>query len=144
MTRHVTVVPASTKAGRETIRRLLVDDSKPTVRGIYRDPAKAPIEFTSHPNFEVATGDVGTPGKLDFAGTDAVFYIPPPTYDDGTPQAVWAERSAGNVKNALQGSPNVKRLLLFSAIGANHDKGVVSDPTLTLLVRPSPSLGLDG
>lgn len=144
MTRHVTVVPASTKAGCETIRRLLVDDSKPTVRGIYRDPAKAPTEFTSHPNFEVATGDVGTPGKLDFAGTDAVFYIPPPTYDDGTPQDVWAERSAGNVKNALQGSPNVKRLLLFSAIGANHDKGVVSDPTLTLLVRPSPSLGLDG
>ncbi|UZP38222.1 hypothetical protein NXS19_006038 [Fusarium pseudograminearum] len=43
---------------------------KPSVRGIYRDTAKAPFEYTSNPNFEAVKGDVETGIGLDFTGSD--------------------------------------------------------------------------
>ncbi|KAH6854694.1 hypothetical protein B0I37DRAFT_37670 [Chaetomium sp. MPI-CAGE-AT-0009] len=120
---RIAVVPASTKAGRETIRQLLEAESKPFVRGIYRDPSKAPSDFAENPNFEAVKGDVGTGAGLDFSSADAVFYVPPPTYD-GTDQGEWATRSAENVKKAIHDAASVKRLLLFSALGAQHDHGI--------------------
>ncbi|KXX73869.1 NAD(P)H azoreductase [Madurella mycetomatis] len=120
---HITVVPASTKAGRETIRALLQSENKPTVRGVYRDTSKAPSEFLNHPHFEAVSGDVGAGTGLDFRNSDAVFYIPPPTYD-GTDQGEWATRTATNIKHALQDAPGVKRLLLFSAVGAQYDHSI--------------------
>lgn len=124
MPTHITVVPASTQAGRETIRVLLQSENKPSVRGIYRDPSKAPAEFLENTNFEAVKGDVGTGAGLDFQGSDAVFYIPPPTYD-GTDQSEWATQTATSVKNAIQGTPSVKRLLLFSSVGSQYDHSIV-------------------
>lgn len=125
MAPHITVVPASTKAGRETIRVLLSSETKPLVRGIYRDPSKAPAEFAQDSNFEAVRGDVGAGGAgLDFGRSEAVFYIPPPIYD-GTDSGEFAARAGNNIRTALQASPSVKRLLLFSAIGAQNGHGIV-------------------
>jgi uncharacterized protein YbjT (DUF2867 family) len=125
MSKHVTVVPASTKAGKATIQALLNTESPPLIRGIYRDLAKAPAEFTKHPNFEATTGDVSAGSGLDFTGSDAVFYVPPPTYD-GADVGEFATRAANNVKEALQASPSVQKLLLFSSMGAQYSHSIVS------------------
>ncbi|KAL0931239.1 NmrA family protein [Colletotrichum truncatum] len=125
MTYTITVVPASTQAGRETIRVLLEDESQPLIRAFYRDLSKAPIDFTNHPNFTGIQGDVSTSPDLDFGGSDAVLYIPPPPYYSGeTDTAEFATAAANNVKVALDRAPSVKRLLLFSSIGAEHDHGI--------------------
>ncbi|KAF5667618.1 hypothetical protein FHETE_5676 [Fusarium heterosporum] len=145
---HITVLPASTKAGRETIRVLLESEAKPSIRAVYRDPSKAPAEFVQKSNFEAVKGDVGNGSSLDFTGSDAVFYIPPPTFD-GTDQAEWATRSATNVKKALKDA-GVKRLLILSAIGSQNSSGIgvlrlnhISDEMLkdsvpeVAIIRPS-------
>ncbi|KAM0235993.1 hypothetical protein ACHAPO_005215 [Fusarium lateritium] len=145
MPQHITVLPASTKAGRETIRVLLASDSKTSVRGVYRDPSKAPPEFTKNSNFEAVKGDVGDGNSLDFTGSNAVFYIPPPTYD-GTNQGEWATRAATNVKKALKDA-NVNRLVILSAIGAHNSSGIVglkdvasnvANSLLASTAKPSP------
>ncbi|KAH7010088.1 hypothetical protein EDB80DRAFT_839261 [Ilyonectria destructans] len=120
---HITVVPASTKAGKETIAALLSSPTKPVIRGIYRDLSKAPAEFTAHSNFEATTGDVSAGTGLDFTGSDAVFYVPPPTYD-GADLGEFATKAANNVKKALQDAATVKKLLLFSSMGAQYDHGI--------------------
>ncbi|KAM5344642.1 hypothetical protein ACJ41O_013177 [Fusarium nematophilum] len=123
MPSHITVVPASTQAGKETIRALLASEAKPFVRAIYRDPSKAPAEFTKQPNFEAAGGDVGAGTGLDFSNSEAVLYVPPPTYD-GTDHGQFATEAAHNIKNALKEAPSVKRLVLHSAVGAQHNYGI--------------------
>ncbi|KAH7123477.1 hypothetical protein B0J13DRAFT_511863 [Dactylonectria estremocensis] len=148
MSPHITVLPASTKAGKATISELLSSPSKPFVRAIYRDASKAPAEFVSHPNFEAVTGDVSVGSSLNFIGSDAVFYIPPPTFD-GTDSGVFATHAANNVKKALQDATSVKKLLLFSSTGSQHDHGIgvlrinyISDTILkdavaqVLIIRP--------
>ncbi|KAF5975366.1 hypothetical protein FBULB1_7384 [Fusarium bulbicola] len=122
MSRHITVIPASTKAGRETIRVLLESESKPTIRAVYRDTSKAPPEFLKHSNFEAIKGDIGDGDSLNFTGSITVFYIPPPTYD-GTDTGDWATRAGTNVKKALQ-KANIQRLLILSAIGAQNSSGI--------------------
>ncbi|KAM7196769.1 hypothetical protein V8F20_006962 [Naviculisporaceae sp. PSN 640] len=120
----VTVLPASTNAGKETIRTLLASSPNTKINALYRNPSKAPAEFLSHPNFSAHKGDVADVSTLDFSSSDVVFYIPPPTYD-GTDTAEWGVLSAGNVKTALQNAGgSVKRLVLFSAIGAQHDHSI--------------------
>ncbi|KAM0352923.1 hypothetical protein ACHAPU_001807 [Fusarium lateritium] len=119
---NITVLPASTKAGRETIRILLESETKPYIRAVYRDPTKAPAEFVQKSNFEAVKGDVGNGSSLDFIGSDAVFYIPPPILD-GTDQAEWATRSAINVKKGLKDA-GIKRLLILSAIGSQNSSGI--------------------
>ncbi|KAM0426488.1 hypothetical protein ACHAPT_008179 [Fusarium lateritium] len=123
MTLRITVLPASTKAGKETIHALLKSESQPFIHGIYRDPSKAPAEFVNHERFEATQGDVRAGTGLDFSASDAVLYVPPPTYD-GTDQGEFAVQTATNVKEALGKSPNVKRLLLFSTMGSQHDHGI--------------------
>ena len=125
MALRITVIPASTQAGKETVRTLLADDRKPFVNAIYRDVSKVPTEFVNHPHFIAVKGDVTKDSGLDFSDSDAVFYIPPPTYD-GTDSAEFATTNANNIKAALKRAPSVKRLLVFSAIGAQYDKGIVS------------------
>ena len=124
---HITVLPASTVAGKATIRLLLASEETPVVRGIYRDPKRAPPEFTQHPRFEATQGDVGAEDDLDFTGSNAVFYIPPPTYD-GRETAVFAAQAATNVRNAIQRA-GITRLVLHSALSAQHDHGIVSRGT---------------
>lgn len=123
MPAHITVVPASTVAGKATVRLLLASEETPVVRGIYRDPGKAPPEFTQNPRFQAAQGDVGAEDNLDFTGSDAVFYIPPPTYD-GSETAVFASRAATNVWSAITRA-DIKRLVLHSALSAQNDHGIV-------------------
>ncbi|KAF5516018.1 hypothetical protein CGCS363_v001703 [Colletotrichum siamense] len=124
MTYTITVVPASTQAGRETIRAILNDGSNPIVRGIYRDPTKALPEFTASPNFTAAQGDVSA-SPLDFTGSDAVFYIPPPPFHFGDVDLVeFATNAASNIKDAIEKAGSVKRLLVFSAVGAENDHGI--------------------
>lgn len=128
MASYIAVIPASTASGRETIRALLASDSKPFVRGFYRDPAKAPSEFAQHPNFEVATGDVMKGTGLDFTDSHAVLYIPPPPLD-GTDVGEFAVKAATNVENAIKKAPSVKKLVLHSAVGAHHDSDIVRMPS---------------
>lgn len=125
MTYRITVVPASTRAGKETIQALLEEPSKPSVHGIYRDLSKVPSEFKESPNFTATQGDVSDGNGLDFTSSDAVFYIPPPTYDENTTQADHATKTAKNIKKALQDASSVKKLLLFSSIGAQYDRQIV-------------------
>ncbi|CAH0045099.1 unnamed protein product [Clonostachys solani] len=122
MSLHITVFPASTQSGKEAIRALLESDSKSTVKAIYRNPAKAPVEFKEHPNFEATQGDVATGEGLDFSSSQAILYIPPVTYD-GTDQGQFATQTAQNVKEAIQRAPSLKKLILHSAMGAQHDHG---------------------
>ena len=124
MSFRITVIPASTQAGKETIRALLEDKRQPSVQAVYRNSSKAPSEFISHPKFTALQGDVSGDSKFDFSESDAVFYIPPPTYN-GTGTAEFATRAATKVKAALQAASNVKRLLIFSAIGAQHEENIV-------------------
>ncbi|KAF4969092.1 hypothetical protein FSARC_3615 [Fusarium sarcochroum] len=122
MSSHITIIPASTKAGKETIRVLLASPEKPLVRGVYRDTSKAPAEYTEHPNFEAVKGDVANGDSLNFNGTEAVLYVPPPTYEK-IDQADWAKQAANNVKNALQ-SAGVKKLVVLSGLGSQYDHGI--------------------
>ncbi|KAJ4258830.1 hypothetical protein NW762_007917 [Fusarium torreyae] len=124
MSPHITIIPASTKAGKETIRHLLASPEKPSVRAVYRDTSKAPAEYAEHPNFESVKGDVADRDSLDFSDTDAVLYVPPPTYDQ-IDQADWAKQAATNVKSVLQAA-DVKKLVVLSGLGSQYDHGIVS------------------
>ncbi|KAI8272514.1 hypothetical protein K4K56_002338 [Colletotrichum sp. SAR 10_98] len=120
MPSRISVLPASTQVGKQTIRFLLQSEQKPLIRGFYRDIAKAPAEFTSFPNFQAVQGDIATGKGLDFTDSDAVLYIPPPTWD-GTDQAEFAHKTANFVANALKKSRSIKRLVIQSALGAQHE-----------------------
>ncbi|KAF5983702.1 isoflavone reductase P3 [Fusarium coicis] len=113
---------ASTKVGKETIRLLLASPASFTIRGIYRDASKAPDEYTSHPNFSSVKGDVASEESLDFSNSDAVLYVPPPTYEN-IDQSEWAKQTANNVKGALKKS-GVKRLVVLSGLGSQNDHGI--------------------
>lgn len=139
----LTVLPASTQSGRETIRSLLSRDNPPTIRAVYRDISKAPAEFTSNPNFEAVQGDVNDSSTLEFGSSEAVFYIPPPTYD-GQNTSEFATKTANTVKSALEKATSVKRLVLFSAMGAQHDSNIgilsLNHITETILCEAAPEV----
>ncbi|KAF5023104.1 hypothetical protein F66182_4861 [Fusarium sp. NRRL 66182] len=122
MPSHITIVPASTKIGRQTIQTLLASPENPSIRGIYRDTLKAPDAYTGNTNFEAVKGDIATGDGLDFNGSDAVLYVPPPTYEN-VDQADWAKQAATNVKTALHRA-GVKRLVILSGLGSQHDHGI--------------------
>lgn len=122
---HITVVPASPKTGQAAIRALLADPASPTVKGVYRNLAKVPAEFTSNARFEAVQGDVEDASSLDFAGSDAVFTITPPIYDEQDIVA-HARNVSENVKAAVQRAGSVTRLVLLSSAGAQYDTGTVS------------------
>ncbi|KAF5694224.1 hypothetical protein FDENT_1529 [Fusarium denticulatum] len=115
-------VYSSTKVGKETIRILLAYSANLTICGIYRDTSKAPDEYTSHPNFSSVKGDVASEESLDFSNSDAVLYVPPPTYEN-IDQSEWAKQTANNVKGALKKS-GVKRLVVLSGLGSQNDRGI--------------------
>jgi uncharacterized protein YbjT (DUF2867 family) len=124
---QITVVPASPRTGQAAIRALLADASNPTVKGYYRDLAKVPAEFTSNPRFEAVQGNVEDAATLDFAGSDAVFNITPPLYEDQDIVA-HARLVSENVKAAVKKADSVQRLVLLSSMGAQYDHGTVSLP----------------
>lgn len=121
MVSHITIVPASTQAGKTTIASLLANTSGPTIRGIYRDPAKAPAEYTNNPRFEAVKGDVTTGAGIDFAGSEAVFYTPPPSFSGELSNEENGKRMANHILEALKKAGSVRRLVLHSALGAHRD-----------------------
>jgi putative NADH-flavin reductase len=131
MSLRFTVVPASTGAGRATIRSLLSSKIPLTVHGIYRDVSKSPAEFTSYPNFTASTGDVSSGEGLDVSGSDAVLYVPPPPVS-GTDLDEFSNRTAHHVKEALA-EASVKRLVLISSMGSQYDREIVR--SLHVLVK---------
>ncbi|CAG9982002.1 unnamed protein product [Clonostachys byssicola] len=120
---QLTVIPASTQAGKAAISALLSDEKTTRVVGIYRDVNKAPSEFKSHPKFIASQGDIASGPSLDFSTSDAVFYIPPPIYD-GSDVGETARKHAENVKEALANASSVKRLVLFSSMGSQYDRDI--------------------
>lgn len=122
---HVTVVPASPKTGQATIRALLDSPSGPTIRGYYRDLSRVPDEFKSNPRFEAVKGDVEDAASLDFSGSDAVFNITPPIFDERD-LVEHARQVSENVKAAVKKAGSVKRVVLLSSVGAQYDHGTVS------------------
>lgn len=122
---QLTVIPASTQAGKATISALLSEDKTTRVVGIYRDLTKIPSEFKSHPKFIASQGDIASSPSLDFSNSDAIFYIPPPIYD-GSDVGETARKHAENVKEALARASSVKRLVLFSSMGSQYDRDIVS------------------
>lgn len=125
----ITVAPASTKTGTAVIRSLLAaaTDSKVKIQAVYRDTAKAPAEFTSLPNFKAVQGDIADASSLNFKGSDAVVAITPPVFESGDIVAITKERSE-NVKNAIEKSGTVKKVVLLSSVGAQFSSGVVRLP----------------
>ncbi|KAH6664778.1 hypothetical protein F5X68DRAFT_160937 [Plectosphaerella plurivora] len=122
MSLRFTVIPASTAAGKATIRSLLNSKTQLTVHGIYRDVSKAPAEFTNNPNFTASLGDVSSGEGLDFSGSDAVLYVPPPPAT-GTDLDEFSNRTAAHVKDALA-KAGVKRLVLISSMGSQYDREI--------------------
>lgn len=135
MAHHITVLPASSRAGREAILTLLNAKESPPVHGIYRDPAKAPLEFIQNPRFQAVKGDVASDGELNLDKSSAVFYVPPITYD-GTEQGEFATKATLKLAKALE-KAEVKRLVLHSVIGAQHSHGTVRSPFATPMQRPA-------
>ncbi|KAF4553759.1 putative NAD(P)H-binding protein 3 [Elsinoe fawcettii] len=130
MTLRIAIVPASTQAGSEAIRSLLSSGKDVQIKGIYRNTTKAPEDFTSNPNYQAVQGGISDNLTLDFSNTDAVFYIPPVTYD-GSDTATFAQNAADRVKAALS-KANVQRLLIFSAVGSQHENiGILKANTIT-------------
>ena len=127
-TMKFSIIPASTQVGKSTIETLLKQSNPPQIRAIYRNTSKAPTSFTAHANFEAVQGGLDDGLDLDFADSDAVFYVPPPVYDDAVDSGKHATRSADKVKAALEKAPAVKRLVVLSALGSQHSEGIVSIP----------------
>jgi hypothetical protein len=121
---HITVLPASTQAGKATIKALLNAEEAPIVRGIYRDPSKAPSEFSENPRFETSRGNVAAVGELNFSDSDAVLYVPPPTFN-GERTEDFANAASDAVLRALQSAPSVKKLVVHSALAAQNEEGIV-------------------
>ncbi|KAK7414435.1 hypothetical protein QQX98_006714 [Neonectria punicea] len=121
---QITVAPASTKTGAAVVRPLLsLDNPSIEVKALYRDVQKVPTEFTAHENFTVIQADVSDASSLDFSGSDAVLAITPPVHD-GRNVVAHSELVSKNVRDAVERSGSVKRLVLLSSMGAEFSEGV--------------------
>ncbi|KAK4208481.1 hypothetical protein QBC37DRAFT_296633 [Rhypophila decipiens] len=123
---QVTVLPACARTSQATIRALLAHPSSPSVKGIYRDPSKAPEEFTSSPRFEALKGDMQDSASLEVGleRSDAVVVTIPPVRDPTIDIIANAARMAGNVKTAVNKTAAVKKLVMVSTKGAQYDHGL--------------------
>lgn len=127
---RIGVAPASTRTCTAAIRSLLEQSSNSgssiEVRAWYRDLAKAPSEFLSHPKFEAVQGDVSDASSFAFEGCDVILTVPPPffTHED---MVALTENLSRNIKSAIEKSTTVKRLVMLSSMGAHLHDGVVSN-----------------
>ncbi|KAK5652249.1 hypothetical protein OQA88_10746 [Cercophora sp. LCS_1] len=120
---HLSIVPASPRTAQAAIRHLLAAAGGPTVRGVYRDLAKVPAEFRENPRFEAVKGDIDAPEGIDLSGTDAVFLVQPPVYQD-IDTIEHARVVAEGLKAAVKRAGSVKRVVVLSSQGAQYDQGV--------------------
>ncbi|KAH7179859.1 uncharacterized protein B0J16DRAFT_178067 [Fusarium flagelliforme] len=120
---RVTLVPASNKTSTAAIRWLLSQDTTIQIQGLYRDLKKVPNEFRSAGNFTAVQGDVADASTLNFTKSNAVIMVLPPAYD-GRDIVAHSRLISNNIKNAIENSGTVKRLVLLSSLGAEFAKGV--------------------
>lgn len=136
---QITVLPASARTSQSTIRALLAHPSQPIVKGVYRDPSKAPEEFQSNPRFEVITGDMKDASTLNLDGSTAVIVTIPPVRDEAVDITANAKILASNVKVAIQNAPSVKRVVMVSTKGAQYEHGLVrrhdTQPSTPRMIR---------
>lgn len=138
---HIIVVPASPRTAQATIRHLLADASAPTVRGVYRDLSRVPEEFKTNPRFEAVQGDIEDAASLDFSGSDAIFMVQPPVYDERDSIA-HTKTVAENVKAAIRKATSIKRLVHLSSMGAQYDHGtgeILTNHTSEVALRDAAS-----
>lgn len=121
---RVTLVPASNKTSTAAIRWLLSQDKRVRIQGLYRDLKKVPDDFKSTENFTAVHGDVADASTLNFKESDAVIMVLPPAYD-GRDIIAHSRLISNNVKNAIEKSRTVKRIVLLSSLGAEFAEGVV-------------------
>ncbi|KAK7214026.1 hypothetical protein V2G26_021204 [Clonostachys chloroleuca] len=135
---RIGVAPASTRTCTAAIRSLLEQSSNSgssiEVRAWYRDLAKAPSEFLSHPKFEAVQGDVSDASSFAFEGCDVILTVPPPffTHED---MVALTENLSRNIKSAIEKSTTVKRLVMLSSMGAHLHDGVGEIKTKTAAER---------
>ena len=122
---RITIVPASNKTSTAAIRWLLPQNPFFEVHGLYRDLNKVPDEFNSVENFTAVQGDVANAATLNFKESDAVVMVLPPAYD-GRDIVAHSTLISNNVKDAIERSESVKRLVLLSSLGAEFAECVVS------------------
>lgn len=134
---RITIVPASNKTSTAAIHWLLPQNPFFEVHGVYRDLERVPDEFNSVENFTAVQGDVADTSTLNFADTDAVVMVLPPAYD-GRDIVAHARQISNNVKDAIEKSGSVKRLVLLSSLGAEFAEGVVSMPMTARLFLTWP------
>ncbi|KAH7324828.1 hypothetical protein B0I35DRAFT_347987 [Stachybotrys elegans] len=121
---RIVIAPASTKAAAATIRSLLsLAKEDIQIKGYYRNLSRVPAEFQSSPRFQAVEGTIEDASSLDFAGCDAVLTITPPSFS-GRDLVSHAKEISENVKAAVEKAGSVKRLVLLSSVGAEHDTGV--------------------
>ena len=129
---NITVIPASTKTGHATIEALLADPRKPKVTGYYRDLSRVPEALSANPNFGAVKGDIEDEPTLSFHGADAVLAITPPRVKGHDDLVEFAKKTSENIKGAVLNSKSVKRLAYLSSMGAECEKGTVSNSGLPL------------
>lgn len=137
---RITIVPASPRTAQATIRALLADTLAPTIRGVYRNLARVPDEFKSNPCFEAVQGDIEDAASLDFSGSDVVFVVPPPIFDDRD-TVEHTKVVCRNVKDAVQ-KAGVKKLVLLSSVGGQYSEGVgeiLTNHTSEVVLRDAAS-----
>lgn len=134
---RITIVPASNKTSIAAIRWLLPQNPLFEVHGVYRDLEKVPDEFSSVQDFTAVQGDVADASTLNFNESDAVVMVLPPAYD-GRDIAAHSTLISNNVKNAIEKSNTVKRLVLLSSLGVEFAEGVVSMPMTARLFLTWP------
>ncbi|KOS21978.1 hypothetical protein ESCO_002094 [Escovopsis weberi] len=108
---RIAIIPASPKTGAATIRALLAAPLPPQtqIQGVYRDPSRAPAEFTARRELVAVRGDAADPDADSdpahdaagavLAGADTVLAITPPGVE-------------------------VRRVVVLSSVGAQHEDGV--------------------
>ncbi|KAK3312312.1 hypothetical protein B0H66DRAFT_570410 [Apodospora peruviana] len=125
---QITVLPASARTSQATIRALLGDPSGPKVQGIYRDLAKVPTEFKSHPNFKAVQGDMADASTLNcFEGSQTVVVTIPPTRSENADVTATAAAFTEAVNTAIKKAVSVKRLVMVSTKGAQYDHASLGD-----------------
>jgi hypothetical protein len=112
------------QTSRHAIQRLLQEPSSPSVTGVYRSLAKVPAEFKTHPNFQAVQGDLTDGATLDFRGSDAVITLTPPKLD-GSDFIAFGKVVSQNVRDVVQRSGTVKRIVCVSSMGAQYSHGYV-------------------
>ena len=125
---RIAIAPAGTKTSAATIRALLdiggVGSDAIQIHAFYRDPTKAPAEFSAHADVQILRGDIEDVSSLDFSGADAVLTSTPPVFD-GRDLVANAQSVSRNVKEAIEKAGCVQKLVLLSSVGAQFSEGVV-------------------